>query len=335
MKIGFIVGTRPDIIKTIPIIRECEKRKIDFFLVRSFQHTSDDMFIDFCKELNVPEIKYTYTKEFDLYNTVSYIRHVLLKENADYFIVGGDTDTALVGGLAGMDVPTKLVHRESGIRSFDRRMHEEKNRIFLSKICDIKFVPTGLNRENLYNEWTRDNVYVTGNTIADSLKIFNFDKFKAKAKRTALLTFHRKENIENINVCKNLIRNLGSMDYTFLYPIHPNTKNVFKSYKLDFPDNFIVCLPYGYKETLAHIKQCEVVYTDSGGIQEESSIIGTPCVVLRRTTDRPELLKLGASYLINPEEREWEKPIFNNEWVHPYGENVSKKMINILESDYG
>jgi UDP-N-acetylglucosamine 2-epimerase (non-hydrolysing) len=333
MKIAFIIGTRPDIIKTMPLIKECQKRKIDFVLIRSFQHKDDDMFNDFIKELGIPKVKYIYTGEFDLYNCPSYIYKCLKKEKPDYFIVGGDTDTALVGAFAGMNVDTKIIHRESGIRSFDRRMHEEKNRIFISKIAHIRFAPTELNRINLENEYITENVFVTGNTIADALKIFDLSDVKNKG--TALLTFHRKENIGQYKVCRNLINNLQGLDMTVYYPIHPNTKKIFDNYGLSFSGNFALHNPYTYKQTLIKIKESSIVYTDSGGIQEECSILGVPCVVLRRTTDRPELLQLGASYLIDPEKDMWEKPKFTENYEHPYGRSVAKKMVDILEGDYG
>jgi UDP-N-acetylglucosamine 2-epimerase (non-hydrolysing) len=330
MKIAFIIGTRPDIIKTMPLINECKKRKIDFVLIRTFQHFSDNMFESFMKELNVPKIKYTYKKEFDLYNSSQFVYKCLVKEKPDYLVVGGDTDTALVGAFAGMNIDTKIVHRESGIRSFDRRMHEEKNRIFISKIAHVKFAPTELNRINLENEHVVDNVFVTGNTIADSLKLLDIPDIEKK-NNYALLTFHRKENIENINVCRNLVYNLGCINKTFFYPIHPNSKKIFDGYNVSFPINVELEKPYTYKQTLTKIKESSVVYTDSGGIQEECSILGVPCVVLRRTTDRPELLSLGASYLIDPEKDVWEKPVFAKRYEHPYGSRVAEKMIDILE----
>jgi UDP-N-acetylglucosamine 2-epimerase (non-hydrolysing) len=327
MKIAFVIGTRPEIIKFAPVIIEFEKRKYNYFIIDTNQHKDYNMFQQYFKEFNLRKPKYKITKEFEIQPCKLELKKILKKEKPDYVFVQGDTDTAFAGVLAGYESGIKIIHRESGVRSFDRRMQEEKNRILIDKLSIIHFVPTKEAMANLKEE-NIDNCYLVGQTLVDAIDIIL--DHNPIGVNSILFTFHRKENL-TIDILKKVFYNLEKLKSNIWFPCHPNTKKFIKNNFEYIPKNIILHKPFDYSELLATIKDAPLVITDSGGIQEEAGIIGTPCIVLRKTTDRPELCKIGASALIDPRTKEWKIPKFKKKWKHPYGENASKKICNILE----
>jgi len=336
MKISMVIGTRPDIIKSYPIINEIQKRGHELVIIYTGQHYSDNMSGDFFKSLQVPEPKYKYDKEFDLFETYEFVKDCLQKEMPDFCFVAGDTDTGLVGAFASKDMGIVTVHRESGLRSRDRRMHEEKNRIMIDREADIKFVPTKLQKENLKKEGITDNVYITGNTISDIVSMFRGQVKKQKMcyDKYYLATFHRKENVDNFLVFSNFFNMLGKLEKPVMLIKHHYTMTRIKyDIRAYPPKNMMLVEPCtDYIKMLNLIYNAEMVITDSGGLQEECAILGKKCVVVRKTTDRPETVELGATVLQNPEETKWVDFKFKRKWKHPYGENVAEKMIDILEN---
>jgi len=329
----FIFGTRPEILKFHSIWKEMQKRKMDFILLNTNQHYDKNMLFNFFEELKMPKIKYQLTGNFELSQARFEIRKILNKENPRFCWVQGDTDSALAGTLASHDLFIPVMHRESGVRSLDSRMHEEKNRIMIDKLATIHFAPTIEAVKNLKNEKIQ-NIFLVGNTLVDLIDMYRNRLKKKKSSPYIYFTFHRKENLESYIIKKvmyNLNRYALLNDLEIIMPVHPHTKKVFMRIGGIDSLNIKFIEPLGYVDNLNMIWNAEIVITDSGGISEEAGILKKKCITLRRTTDRPELCKIGANFLIDPESEEWEKPKFKGNWSHPYSHNVARQICDILQ----
>jgi len=372
MKIGIVLGTRPEIIKTAPIIKECEKRGIDHIIIHTGQHYSYRMSLTFLREfgikanfnLHVGSGTHAETTE----KILSKLEGLLKKESPDFVIVLGDTNSALAGALVSIKLHIPLVHVEAGLRSFDRRMPEEYNRVIIDHISDILFPPTKEAKENLEREgigrrkflffdgWKRPTVVVTGNTIVDAilfmLKRINDSKIlselKLKEKEYFLLTLHREENVDFKKRLITFLRGIKLISKKYklpiVFPIHPRTLNRIKEFGLKSflakIENLKLINPVGYLDMLSLEKNAHLVLTDSGGVVEESCTLNTPVVILRDTTDRPEALEVGAAMLtgcnskriLEATERMLTK---ERKWRSPYGDGkASLRIINTLERYY-
>jgi UDP-N-acetylglucosamine 2-epimerase (non-hydrolysing) len=329
MKYVIFLGTRPEIIKFAPLMLEMTKRDFDYIVVFSGQHKDYEMCLEFFDEFGLRAPDYRYTEEFEVQPVKIWLKQLLKKIKPDYLFVQGDTDTAFAGTLAGYESGIKVIHRESGVRSFDRRMQEEKNRIMIDKLATIHFVPTKEAMNNLKEENIFIN-YLVGQTLVDGINHIMPKQKTPIDESFILFTFHRKENL-TVEILNRVFYNLKKFKQEIYFTCHPNTRDFIYKNDIKLPGNVVLYLPLEYKQLLLNIKNADLVITDSGGIQEESGIIGTPCIVLRKTTDRPELCDIGASFLIDPEQGIWPKAKFNKNWVHPYKKNVSKSICDILE----
>ena len=356
MKISIILGTRPEIIKMSPVIRECEKRKINYFILHTGQHYSYNMDKIFFKELELPGAKYNLnvgsgTHAEKTGKMLIGIEKVLLMEKPDVVLVQGDTDTVLAGALAASKLNIKIGHIEAGLRSYDKNMPEEINRVLTDHISDYLFAPTEKAKDNLLREGIDlDKIFVTGNTIVDGIyqnleiaklksKILN--ELDLKEREYFLVTTHRKENVDNKNRLEGILKGLELIskeyDFDIVFPIHPRTSKRIKEFGLKVNDSIKVIEPLGYLDFLKLEAGARLILTDSGGIQEESCILRVPCVTLRDNTERPETLEVGSNVLVGtiPER------ILNgvklmlerkNNWINPFGDGkAAKRIIKILE----
>ena len=325
MKIALIFATRPEIIKLWPLIKIFKKKKINFFSIHSGQHYSKNLNHIFFKSLRVPSPK--YKQRIKLYKkaeessfvgkTMIGIEKILLKEKPDLVIVQGDTNTALAGALATKKISNKkyiigkhikLAHVEAGLRSFDNMMSEEINRIMIDNLSDFLFAPTHTDYKNLINEnIDKSKIKITGNTIIDALKeskskIKSLDilaKFKLKKNRYFLITLHRPELVEyneKLQKVLKILNKIGEMkNLPIIFPIHPRTKKNIKRARQFSAISFIE--PIEYYNFLILLKNSKLVYTDSGGIQEEAYFFKTPCVTIRNNTERPQTVLYGKNIL--------------------------------------
>jgi len=334
-----LAGTRPEVIKLSELVRRLNNCKHVY--AYTGQHYSENMKDIFFDELdsksdidlccNTSDIDIIKFKIIDL---ISRIKPSLM-------IVYGDTNSSLAGALAAHDTKTKLIHIEAGLRSFDMRMPEERNRIKIDQLADYLFCPTTLSREYLRFEGIKENVFVTGNLIVDVCQKFarmdlnarnNFDE------EFILLTLHRAENVDDVNSLKILVIKLQEISrYKIVFPIHPRTKKNLEVNKINLPQNVITIDPVGYLDFLALLKKTKLVLTDSGGVQEEAIILGKPCITLRNTTERSESILMGANRLYplmqNHENfADVVKEMLNTK-IHkqPYGESVTSKTVNLIE----
>lgn len=316
MKICIVVGTRPEIIKMSPIVRECEKRRLDYMLIHTGQHYSYNMDKIFFDDLEIKEPKYKldagkkyFTDCSQTGEMIKGIENILTKEKPDIVLVEGDTNSVLAGAIASVKLHIKTGHVEAGLRSFDRNMPEEINRILTDHCSDLLFAPTKTSKQNLLNEGIpKKKIFVTGNTIVDAVHQ-NLKIAKKKSKimndlgiedEYALLTIHRQENVDVKQNFSNIIQALTKIDFPIIFPIHPRSRKMAKRFKLynKLKNTVKLMEPIGYLDFLNILSNAKLVFTDSGGIQEEACILNTPCLTLRNNTERPETIEAGANYLV-------------------------------------
>jgi len=311
--IAIVLGTRPEIIKMSPVIRECRRQNLDFFILHTGQHYSHEMDRIFFEELELPEAKYNLdvgsgTHAEQTGKIMAGVERVLKKEQPDIVLVQGDTNTVMASALAAAKLHIRVGHVEAGLRSFDRAMPEELNRVVADHVSDLLFAPTETARGNLLREGLPDErIFVTGNTIVDAVRQ-NLDL--AKRKRDSLesldlepegyvlVTAHRQENVDDPARLAGIVEGvqLVSKQYGLpaIFPIHPRTKMRVESFGME-TDGIRLVAPLGYLDFLSLESRARLVLTDSGGVQEEACILGVPCVTLRDNTERPETVEAGAN----------------------------------------
>ena len=325
MKICIVLSTRPEIIKLSSLIKIFKEKKINYSLINTNQHYLKIMSSVFFKFFNVPKPKYNvmaltnnYKKFFS--KAIVEIGKILVKEKPNYLIVQGDTNTALSGCFAASIYNQKkinklnkinIVHIESGLRSFNEKMPEEVNRKIIDQLSNTLFVPTTYDLNNLRNEKLIHNkhIYKVGNTISDVIKSKKplikknkiLKKLKLKKKDYFLTTLHRPESIDNLKNCKKLIIYLEKIGKKFskkiVFPVHPRTAKIIKRLKINNLKFVKFIKPLEFLNFLNLMNNCNIVLTDSGGIQEETSLLGIPCVTIRTKTERQITLRMGTNII--------------------------------------
>jgi UDP-N-acetylglucosamine 2-epimerase (non-hydrolysing) len=313
MNFCIVLSTRPEIIKLSPIIEKLKVNRDKYYLINTNQHTLKKMskvFFDFFKIsgkiYNIKLVKNSQNSFFP--NAINEINKILKKNKPDFLIVQGDTNTSLAGSIAASlfnrnlinEKKIKIVHIESGLRSFDNNMPEEVNRKIIDQLSDVLFIPTkfdfnNLKKENCLNE---KQAFITGNTISDVLKKYIpiaqnvkiLEKLNLDKKNFFLVTLHRPESVDLkknlISLFKTFNILVSKYDKPIIFPIHPRTKDKIKKLKLKIDKRIKIIEPLEYLSFLKLMKECKIILTDSGGIQEEASIIGIPCITLRTSTER-------------------------------------------------
>jgi len=315
LKVFLTASTRPEVIKLSPVIRELERKKIDHIFCATGQHYSYELFKEFIEELKLREPDYNLeigsgTNAEQTANALIGIEKLLEKEEPSVVVTEGDTNSVLSTALAGAKLRIPVAHVEAGLRSFDRTMPEEINRVLADHCSEILFAPTQTSALNLRNEGiSPEKIFVVGNTIVDAvfqnLKIAGKRKLKLQEKlpeKFALLTLHRQENVDNKKRLKEILEALSELKIKILFPVHPRTEKNLKRFGLTRyfngdKSNFILTQPLGYLDFLSLLKKAFAAFTDSGGVQEEAIVVKTPCVTLRYNTERPETIEAGGNML--------------------------------------
>ncbi|HII00891.1 TPA: UDP-N-acetylglucosamine 2-epimerase (non-hydrolyzing) [Methanosarcinaceae archaeon] len=342
MKVAIILGTRPEIIKMSPIIRECDKQGIDFYILHTGQHYSYDMDRIFFEQLKLPSAKYNLDVGSGKHGAqtakmLAGIEEILLKDTPDAVLVQGDTNTVLAGALAASKLQIKVGHVEAGLRSFDRTMPEETNRIVADHISDYLFAPTENSKQYLLNEGIpEEKIFITGNTVVDAayqnLEIAKqtgnvLETLGLKEKEYFAATAHRAENTDSKERLGGILNGFRQIYEEFglpiIFPAHPRTVKMIKEFGFEVPDGTRLIEPLGYLEFLQLEGGAKLILTDSGGVQEESCILKVPCVTLRDNTERPETVDVGANLIAGTGEKIIEcarKMLESNpDWENPYG----------------
>lgn len=352
-RIVTIIGTRPEIIKMAPVVKALDGlRGHEHVLVHSGQHY--DLLMDriFFRdmELREPDRQFELKDQPPHLQVATTMRQIAdVTDDADLVLVHGDTNTTVAGALLASKQGRRLGHVEAGIRSFDKTMPEEVNRIVADHLSQILFAPTPVSRENLRRENVTDGVNVVGNSVVDALvqnastaerRSRILDTLGLKPRGYLLLTFHRQENVD---VKAKLTRALDAFEgaiaesgLPILFPIHPRTTRRLKEFGLEERAAGIRDLrriePTGYLDMLVLEKNAAAVLTDSGGLQEESCFFQVPCVTLRENTERPETLEIGSNVLAGTDPARVRVAVrrqleAKGGWPNPYGDGTTSRRI--------
>ena len=309
MKVASIVGARPNFVKMGPVHKSLKSSGIEHLIVHTGQHydyeMSDIFFSDF--ELPKPDIHLgvgSGTSCFQLGEIIKRLEQNLTEKHVDLVLVYGDTNSTLAGAICANKCNIKLGHIEAGLRSYDSTMPEENNRILTDHLSDYLFSPTRNAVSNLKKEKIRGKVYCTGDLsveIIDKTKLISkkskiLDILGLKSRLYLLLTMHRAENTSSRDYFIQLLKTFESLnDTTFVFPIHPRTKKMFKTFglfnRLLKCSNVKMLLPVGYIDFMALLQNALKVVTDSGGIQKEAYLLKIPCITIRKNTEWVETIK--------------------------------------------
>jgi len=319
MKIVHIAGTRPNFVKIASIIQACnESGFIQSYLVHTGQHYSPKMSHDFFDELCIPQPNINLevgssTHAIQTADIMKKLEPVLIKEAPDAVLTVGDVNSTMAAALVASKLGINTIHVEAGLRSFDRTMPEEINRLVTDSISDILFVsePSGLS--NLKNEGIpNDKMFFVGNVMIDTLEnnrekamLSNIlNRFNLKSENYVLVTLHRPSNVDSYKNISTILDSFDHVlnDFPIIFPIHPRTKNNFESLGLMDRINNMKGLqlvePQGYLDFLKLMSEAKLIMTDSGGIQEESTVLNVPCLTLRDNTERPITITEGTAELV-------------------------------------
>ena len=313
MKIVTVVGARPQFIKCAPVSRELRKEHQEI-LVHTGQHYDPEMSDIFFEELHIPRPDYylnvgsgTHGKQTG--EILAKTEEVFIKEKPDFVLVYGDTNSTIAGALAAVKLHIPVAHVEAGLRSFDRMMPEEINRVMTDHISDIFFCPTQTSVNNLAAEGITKGVFLVGDVMADALA-FNKDlalkqsrihkTLGLEAGTYLVLTVHRPSNTDSRNRMEAIIGALRESGMPVVFPVHPRTKKYLQQYGLweDMPENIRVTEPLGYLDMLCLMSNARKILTDSGGVQKEAYMLGVPCITLRENTEWVETLEGGWNVLV-------------------------------------
>ncbi len=338
-------------------IRECSARGLDCLVVDTGQHYDYEISQVFYETLHLPPPHYQLrvgsgTHGQQTGRMLAEIEQVLLAEKPDVVLVQGDTNTVLAGGLAASKLRIRVGHVEAGLRSLDRTMPEETNRVLTDHLADLLFAPTPEAAENLRAEGISDDkIFITGNTIVDAvlqnLAIARkesqiLDELHLSDGNYFLSTVHRSENVDCRERLVSILRSFRVVCERFgvplVFPIHPRTRKMLRTFDLVMPAEVLPLKPVGYLDFLQLEANAKMILTDSGGVQEEACILRVPCVTLRGNTERPETVRAGANMVagVQPEgivtcaERMLSVP---RDWPSPFGDGMSCcRILDIIQT---
>jgi UDP-N-acetylglucosamine 2-epimerase (non-hydrolysing) len=323
MKILTILGTRPNFIKIAPLVKEFKKRRIKHILVHTGQHYDKEMSKLFFQQLKLPKPDInlgigsgTFAEHVGA--IIIKLERVLKKEKPDIVVVVGDVNSTFAGAFVAKQLGFPVAHVEAGLRSFDWSMPEEVNRVLTDRISDYLFTTEASANQNLRDEGIHSSqIFFVGNVMIDTLLQHRTHASKSTILRRlhltprnyGILTLHRPSNVDNK---KTLLHTLALLDelqkkLLIVFPIHPRTKKNIRKFslerKLNSMQNLILVEPLGYLDFLCLMDNSKIVVTDSGGIQEETTVLKVPCITLRNTTERPITLVKGTNLLVSTDKR--------------------------------
>lgn len=324
LSISIIAGARPNFMKIAPLIHAIEKinnqdsKKIDYRLIHTGQHYDKNMSGTFFDELNIPEPNANLgvgggTQAEQTAGIMIAFEKELLANPVDMVIVVGDVTSTMACSIVAKKLNTKVAHVEAGIRSWDLTMPEEINRMVTDALADYYFATTQLAVDNLLNSGAKtENIFLVGNVMIDTLlanmpklkKPEIFDSLNLEKGKYIVMTMHRPANVDAAEKLQSsidaIVSNVDSLPV--LFPIHPRTAKIFDEFGIK-ATNLHIIEPLGYLEFNYLVNHSKAVITDSGGITEETTVMGIPCITLRDNTERPETCTIGTNELIgtNPD----------------------------------
>ena len=358
MIINIVAGARPNFMKIAPIIHEIinaknEGEDIDFRLVHTGQHYDNKMSGDFFEQLNIPEPHANLesgggTQAEQTANIMIRFEKELIENPTDLVLVVGDVTSTMACAITAQKLRVPVAHVEAGIRSNDWTMPEEINRLVTDAITNYFFTTSEIANSNLKKSGvTDDKIFFVGNTMIDTL-LKNRTRFQKPEiwnqiglteKGYIVMTLHRPANVDEEHKLKELLNQIlaNSMEFPLIFPVHPRTAKVLE--KLGVSHSRLHMIePMGYLEFNYLVERAKAVITDSGGITEETTVMGVPCMTLRDNTERPETISEGTNELIGTDPKairpalnklfsgDWKKGRIPNLWDG----NTSKRIVDIL-----
>jgi len=319
VKILNVVGARPNFMKIAPLIRDMNARKdrIEHLLVHTGQHYDKSMSDDFFVQLGIPQpdVNLGIGSASHAQQTAKILtafESVLVEHNPDMVVVVGDVNSTMACALVAAKSGVKVAHVEAGLRSFDRTMPEEINRILTDALSDLLFTTEEAGNENLRREGIpQEKIFFVGNVMIDTL-VHCLAAMPPgpphpglEKKEYAVITLHRPSNVDHPETLKGMLRAFQdiSKNLKLVIPLHPRTRANIERFGLSdalraLEENAVVTGPAGYVDMLRLVKDSRMVITDSGGIQEETTYLGVPCITLRANTERPSTVTLGTNTLV-------------------------------------
>jgi UDP-GlcNAc3NAcA epimerase len=323
VKIVTILGARPQFIKAGSVSREISFQKqagveIEEIIIHTGQHYDPNMSDIFFEEMKIPKPNYFLgicgkSHAGMTGQMMEKIEEVLLKENPDWVLVYGDTNSTLAGALAATKLHIKIAHVEAGLRSFNKRMPEEINRILTDRVSNLLFCPTEIALENLKKEgidnWGNQIKAIQSGDVMYEGALF-YQKIAQKPtsikvdRDFILCTIHRAENTDDLNRLNNILKALNQIGKAkqVIIPLHPRTRKIIELNNLD-TSNLSIVNPLGYLNMIWLIDHCNLVMTDSGGLQKEAYFFLKPCITLREETEWLELVKTGTNFIVGADEQ--------------------------------
>ncbi|WP_318643078.1 non-hydrolyzing UDP-N-acetylglucosamine 2-epimerase [Flavobacterium ardleyense] len=362
MKITIIAGARPNFMKIAPIIHAIQNAKdlgnnMDYRLVHTGQHYDDKMSGTFFEELNIPhpDANLECGGGSQAEQTASILvafEKDLISYPADLVLVVGDVTSTMACAIVAKKLNTKVAHVEAGIRSFDLTMPEEINRMVTDSITDYFFTTSENANQNLAKEGAKtEDVFFVGNVMIDTLlsnmskfkKPALFEEFGLKAKEYIVLTMHRPANVDEVGKLKEMMTEILSNveNMPVIFPIHPRTAKIIEELQLK-ASNLIIVDPLGYLEFNYLVQHSKAVVTDSGGITEETTIMGVPCLTLRDNTERPETITIGTNELVGTDHRNIKpalQKLFKGDWKKGsipdlWDGHAAERIVDVIKNFY-
>ncbi|MCC7452227.1 MAG: UDP-N-acetylglucosamine 2-epimerase (non-hydrolyzing) [Anaerolineae bacterium] len=310
MKILSVVGARPQFIKAVSV---CAALRASFteILVHTGQHYNDEMSAVFFRELNIPEPDYNLNVGSSSHGQqtgamLAELEKVIVAEQPDCVLVYGDTNSTLAGALAAAKLNVPIAHIEAGLRSFNRAMPEEVNRILTDHCSTFLFCPTRKAVDNLGKEGIVQGVALVGDVMMDTLRMFlpqisdtqGLDEFGVEPGTYNLATIHRASNTESAAQLQAVIDCLAVSELPVIFPAHPRTSGALQRYGITLPGHVTLVPPVGYLKMLTLERHAQTILTDSGGVQKEAYMLAVPCVTLRHDTEWVETTADGWNTLV-------------------------------------
>jgi UDP-N-acetylglucosamine 2-epimerase len=312
LSLAIIFGTRPQIIKTAPVIQEALKQKLEIEIIHTGQHYDYRLSQVFFEEFGLPEPKVNLevgsgSHAYQTGEIMLRLEKYLVGNTYSLVLIPGDTNSALAGALTSVKIGIAVVHIEAGARCYDMSMAEEINRRLIDHCSKLLFAPTLNCMKNLEKESVIGEIYLTGDTMYDVFLRFKdevdrsdiLEKLELSDKEYGLLTLHRAENVDDPVRLRSILKGIGKAKMKVVFPIHPRTANRLKEYNISLEcSNIRIIDPLGYIEMLKLLKHAKLVLTDSGGLQKEAFWSKTPCITLRDSTEWTETVEAGVNQIV-------------------------------------
>lgn len=358
-KIMLVVGARPNFMKMKPVYEALKKYSdLDIRIIHTGQHYDYEMSQVFFENLSLPKPDIflnvrSGTHGAQTAKAIEGLEKVFVREHPALVVVFGDVNSTLAASISAAKLMIPIAHVEAGLRSFDRTMPEEINRVVTDVLSSLLFVTEESGVKNLKKEGIPDSrIYLVGNTMIDTLfllkKFTNSDKlreFDVKESEYTVVTLHRPSNVDNPSRLKKIISILDRLgeEHPVLFPIHPRTKKRMKEFNIRSNGNLKIIPPLNYIDFLSLQRYSGLVITDSGGIQEETTVLGVPCITVRSNTERPITEEIGTNVVLKGRALEdiivlgdkvfsgrWKKGRIPELWDGKAGERIARIVIRIL-----